>query len=39
MRFWILSELRFAYFSKVNNLLGNRKNLCDNSKQANDKLP
>lgn len=39
MRFLALSELRFAYFSKANNLLGNRKNLCDNPKQANDKLP
>ena len=37
MRFWILSELRFAYFSKVNNLSSNRKNLCNKPKQTNDK--
>ena len=36
MRFWILSELRFAYFSKVNNQPSNCKNLCDKPKQAND---
>ena len=39
MRFLALSKLRFAYFSKVNNQPSNRKNLCDNPKQANGKLP
>lgn len=37
MRFLALSELRFAYFSKVNNLPNNRKNLCNKPKQTNDK--
>ena len=37
MRFWILSELRFAYFSKVNNQTSNRENLYNKPKQANDK--
>ena len=37
MRFWILSELRFAYSSKVYNLPSNRKNLCNKPKQTNDK--
>ena len=37
MRFWILSELRFAYFSKANNQPSNRKNLYNKPKQANDK--
>lgn len=37
MRFLALSELHFAYFSKANNLLGNRKNLCNKPKQTNDK--
>lgn len=32
-----LSELRFAYFSKVNNQPSNRKNLCNKPKQTNDK--